>query len=248
MHTFEGNVIAYSSQSYYENLITYPDECYVKQEIGDNLEYYKLTIYNSNFSVNNVQLFNMPTPPTGYVISNFSITQKVFNNDDNYEYLMIFRQTDGSNMDSYNKMVLYDHNYNVIKNFGSATSISSSDVSLTMGRTYVIDGNRVFTITKRNSSNETSTEIYYILGVDNISENIVESSKVPFPNPANQIINIPCERQQDAIISIFDINGKLIESKQVNCGNEGFLLDVTNYPSGIYIYECDGKRNRFIKQ
>ena len=92
------------------------------------------------------------------------------------------------------------------------------------------------------------TEIYYILGVDNTSENVVDSSKVPFPNPANQIINIPCESQRDAIISIFDINGKLIESKQVNCSNEGFLLDVTNYPSGIYIYECDGERNRFIKQ
>ena len=241
MHTFEGNVSVFSDSYYMDNIITFPEKCYVKLELGNNNEYYRATVYDTDFSINNVETFNLPSPPTGYSIYSF------FNNDDYYEYLMVFGRYDLYD-DNRNKMILYDHNYNVIKDFGSSYSISASSCHSTGGTAHIIDNYRIFSVTRQNASYNSFTDIYYILGVDNISENIVESSKAPFPNPANQIVYIPCESQKDAIISIFDINGKLIETKQGNCSNDGFLLDVKNYPPGIYIYECNGERNRFIKQ
>lgn len=242
-HTFEGSVAPYGD--FYMEQSSYPKYCYVKTEIDYNNYCYKVTIYNPNFSVQSEQIYYLQTPPTGYNIFNYYISEHFFNDDDNYEFLMIYSNSQSTN-ERY-KVILYDQNKNIIKDFGSAYSVN------VMGSyAYIINGVRVFTIEKYYENNgelQKKTEVYSINGVTNSPENIVETQSIPYPNPANEFINIPIEMNNNInYVKIYDINGRLIETKIVNNSTDSFLLNVTNYPSGIYIYECNGNTNRFIKQ
>jgi hypothetical protein len=51
-----------------------------------------------------------------------------------------------------------------------------------------------------------------------------------YPNPANTVLNVKCSTQ--AIVTVFDVTGKLIESKNLKEGYSS--VDVSNLNSGIY--------------
>jgi hypothetical protein len=51
-----------------------------------------------------------------------------------------------------------------------------------------------------------------------------------YPNPANTILNVKCSTQ--AIVTVFDVTGKLIESKNLKEGYSS--VDVSNLNSGMY--------------
>jgi len=66
----------------------------------------------------------------------------------------------------------------------------------------------------------------------------IEDSKIAiFPNPANNVVNIQfAENQQDVVIEIFDMVGKLIQRyPKLNISSNTIqTLDIQNIPSGIY--------------
>jgi hypothetical protein len=51
-----------------------------------------------------------------------------------------------------------------------------------------------------------------------------------YPNPANTLLNVKCSTQ--AIVSVFDVTGKLIESKNLKEGYSS--VDVSNLNNGMY--------------
>lgn len=65
-----------------------------------------------------------------------------------------------------------------------------------------------------------------------------------FPNPSSSAINFETPSQSAKTISIYDINGKFIESKSLNTS---LKLDVSNYANGIYSYKIISADNNFIK-
>jgi len=246
-HTFEGSVTPYGETGtyyYYVEQHSYPSNCYVKEDYDDENTYYKITIYNSDFSLQSEQTYYLPVPPTGYIIYDYYLSQHFFNDDDYYEYLLICQKPNAQN-DERLKLLLYDHNHTIIKDFGTAFFLGVSNIA------YIINDVRMFLVNRTNvyTSSSSYTDVYSINGVTNSPENIVEMQNVPYPNPANEFINIPIEMNNNInYVKIYDINGRLIETKVVNNTTDNFLLNVTNYPSGIYIYECNGNTNRFIKQ
>lgn len=65
-----------------------------------------------------------------------------------------------------------------------------------------------------------------------------------FPNPSSSFINFETSNQGAKTISIYDINGKLIESRSLS---SSLKLDVSNYAIGIYSYKIMSADNNFIK-
>jgi hypothetical protein len=73
------------------------------------------------------------------------------------------------------------------------------------------------------------------LGVEE-SKNDIELSA--YPNPANEILNIPMPSKEGSIIiSIFDTAGKLVDTKTVNnTSNNSLSLNVSNLENGLYMF------------
>ncbi len=71
-----------------------------------------------------------------------------------------------------------------------------------------------------------------------------------FPNPANNTITLPYKLNNKVCseIHIFDANGHLLSSIPVGAHFNEIKLDISSFPAGIYIYECDGITNRFVVQ
>jgi hypothetical protein len=70
----------------------------------------------------------------------------------------------------------------------------------------------------------------------------------PFPNPANNFIELPYKLSmgESTIMNIYDGNGKLIEQKRIDSTFDRILLNTTSYKSGVYIYKYNGIINKFI--
>lgn len=80
------------------------------------------------------------------------------------------------------------------------------------------------------------------------SVNEVESNKVAvYPNPANNVLNLT-NVKANSTISIFDLNGKMVISKQATSNS----FDISELPVGIYsisIVDNEGSRTaKFVKQ
>jgi hypothetical protein len=109
--------------------------------------------------------------------------------------------------------------------------------------------NNQFKLSMYNYDNNT-TEIYSLPGtmanvVPQIGGNIFQS---PYPNPANSTITLPYQLKQGEIstMRIYNMDGQLIETKQIDSAFDKILLNVSNYRRGMYIYEVNGESKRFI--
>ena len=104
--------------------------------------------------------------------------------------------------------------------------------------------------TKNTSPITYETEIYSLPGnpPSDISSPRVISYQSPFPNPANSIITLPYQLRQGemSVMHIFNLNGQLIEKKQVDSIFDKILLNVSNYVKGTYLYEVNGVSKKFI--
>ena len=61
-----------------------------------------------------------------------------------------------------------------------------------------------------------------------------------FPNPAINTITVPLKGLKGAgTLNITDMTGKMVYSEQVSLGASQLILDVTNIPSGRYVFSLD---------
>ena len=75
--------------------------------------------YNPDYTLIIDKTYSL-TPPTGYKVSHVWVFKKVFNTDDNYELLVTFSKISPvSNDNEACRLILYDSNRNVIKDFGA---------------------------------------------------------------------------------------------------------------------------------
>jgi hypothetical protein len=102
------------------------------------------------------------------------------------------------------------------------------------------------------SDGDNKVDIYSLPGTipNNIQENVGKSTSMqpPFPNPSHSIVNLPykLEQGQSSKMRIFNINGQLIETKNIDATFNVIKLNVESYKSGTYIYEYNGISNKFI--
>lgn len=200
-----------------------------------------LKIFNPDYSL---YKFITLTPPTGYGFSNvLSISKTLFNSDDRIEFIVVYNQL--SDFYSYS-MKLYNENLDLLKDFGNRMSAYVNMNSSNKIKLNVLG----MQLDNKTSSFNYITDIYSLPGSLPNGQVSLKSEKLeqPYPNPSNSTINLPykLDNGKTSLIRIYDINGLLIEQKQIDSAFDKIMLDIRNYKSGVYIYEFNGLSNRFI--
>jgi hypothetical protein len=78
-----------------------------------------------------------------------------------------------------------------------------------------------------------------------ISKNEIAQSGVQvYPNPANSELTIFCADKTAQTVSVYDITGKLVETKSFS--SVWAKIDVSNYNQGLYIYRVNGENGAVI--
>ena len=76
-----------------------------------------------------------------------------------------------------------------------------------------------------------------------VNTDIVANLSV-YPNPANKYLNFSLENCEDYELYIFSTDGRLINKSVLQSDNT--LIDISNYRSGVYLYQILGKNNTLI--
>ncbi|MDR2835924.1 MAG: T9SS type A sorting domain-containing protein [Bacteroidales bacterium] len=242
-HTFD-EYMTWQGNFYYESSL-YPSGCYYVATIINNS--YNVKIYNADYSVNSNNTYNF-TPPSGYKVLSVSRSQKTFNTDNNYEFLVRYEKTDYISHDNTNQnLILCNQNGTTIKDFGFANyiyvypslHIANNHLRLLVSKEYY----------NGNTTNQ-QVEIYSVPGEvpSGIKPTNISNSLSPFPNPASSTITLPYQLKQGemSVMHIYNINGQLIETKQIGFDFDKILLNISSYAKGMYLYEVNGVSNRFI--
>ena len=93
-------------------------------------------------------------------------------------------------------------------------------------------------------------EVYGTGGNYSAEEFHLVVNSVAYPNPARSIITIPYElaEGETATMSIYNLNGQLIERFEIGPRFNQVQLNVNSYSPGVYLYEYKGRSNKFIVQ
>lgn len=203
-------------------------------------------IYNWDFTLN--KTVNI-TPTNGFRIAQIqNISKDCFNNDNKWEMVLYFI----NNSNGTTKIMVFDEDGNIIEDFGSASSCTfvGFEKKNTELRCAVYFQNF-------NASSTTytyTTKIYRCAGngasLQSINQAQSKNKSVAYPNPARNIItlsyNLPSGNTSE--IRIFNTAGQLVKTIPVGPHFNEVQVDVSSFPHGTYIYECEGVSNKFIVQ
>jgi hypothetical protein len=193
----------------------------------------QIKFYNADYSLyKNINI----VPVNGYNMTGATFFSKRLYNDDNkVEFIVSFlRVQDGTVI---NNIKLYNEDGIILKDFGEGTEMSV--IIFLLNEQY-----KLF-VFKNNI-----TEIYSLPGTisTGVSDKKITEYQSPYPNPTNATITLPYQLGQGetSAMNIYNINGQLIETKQIDYIFDKILLNVSAYPKGIYIYEVNGVSKQFI--
>lgn len=230
----------YSFQDLLANCLIY--EFYI-----DNSLKLGIKKYNENYELikNDVIAQNIPTFDN-FTISSFYISNKLFNDNPDYEVLLTYTFNGNTNemRNLQTKVILIDKNGSIIYDFGSAYGFSNANCIVYYNEKWF------YPLIKYNYNFDTNnieyaTDIYQIQKQSMQGLSQLSSSQISaYPNPAISEINIPTPNEQG--VRIYDMNGRLVDSRSSN--GEVVNVNVSGYPSGNYIYQTQGNSGVFIKQ
>lgn len=194
-----------------------------------------VTFYNLDCSIYKIVKINYPQGQQ-YSVPQY-VTTNLFNNDDLIEF--IYSYTDPISLQNHtylineNGVVLYDFNDESIASIFSTPS-----------------GQLKLLTSKYDKSTQTLINTTYSLSAFLPSSvnpiHIVQN--IPYPNPSKNIVNLPYQLEQgkQATMNIYNINGKQITTKQIDSSFDKIRLDVSGYTKGMYVYEYNGKKGKFL--
>lgn len=232
--------------NYFMDEVIYPESSFYFSEVLGNS--YHIKIYNPDYSLHSNLTYNF-TPPAGYKVAAVFPSKNLYNTDDNYEFVVTFIKTTYVSYDNeYYKVILYDINGNVIKDFGLGNSLSVNSYFYIINNQYKLIVYR--TVYDANHISITQSEIYSVPGTppSTALKSATISTLQAYPNPANTIVTLPYQLKQGetSVMRIYNMDGQLIESKQLDSVFDKILLNVSGYPKGVYVFEVKGVSSRFV--
>jgi len=231
VHTFDGNAKFLPAQinyiEYYGNL-----GLFIVEDFDNN----KISYFNKNYTL--VKEIIIPVPD-GYEIFTVSYSTKdIFNTDDNIEFVVSYTTSDYS----YNS-IIYNENLEIIKDFGISPYYYPPIL-------LIVDNNVFLSVQKYDSDSEsTSTSIYSLPGSTLSNKEAIISNKktLPYPNPSRNVITIPYNlKNSEGVLKVFAMDGRLVKFTKVSGKTNETTLDISGLKSGIYSYEVDGYKSKFI--
>ncbi len=194
----------------------------------------QLKIYNEDYSLYKVVTLPRPTGKRMYV---YCLSDQLFNTNNLIEIICIY-----SNYGSDERIIVYDENTTVIKDFGTGYCDYPTIINSNTGKSKLL--------LYRYSLSNSTTEFYSLTGSlpNNVPELKVRNIQTAFPNPSKTTINLPysLENGQASTMRIYKINGQLKDQKQIGSTFDKIILNVDSYESGTYIYEYNGVSKKFV--
>lgn len=117
------------------------------------------------------------------------------------------------------------------------------------------NANGFFTLAPRSSIETASgytfkddhAVVYKIQPSENsIEENTSFCTTTAYPNPTSEYLMIPADANYNMRLSVYSIDGKMVDNVVVPAGTQEYRLDVRNYPTGTYFYRFDGNAYKFV--
>ncbi|MGC4129034.1 MAG: T9SS type A sorting domain-containing protein [Bergeyella sp.] len=237
---------SYTSESLYHVYSNDTDTFYWIYDGNDNT----IKMYNSDYSFR--KSFNI-TVPAGYYLDNFTgnenddtekfvVTKNIFNTDDNYEFFVTFEQNQNSGNDYHRLFKLISDNGNVVYDFGKIDEFTTIRVF----HDAVVNKNKLLLDNVLDNNNNILQNVY-LLPTTQLGNKEIEDlhRKSAYPNPAVSEINIPVNNAS-GILKIYNANGQLVESKNVEKGRDYQKVSTEKFAKGFYIYEFNGNSGKFL--
>lgn len=201
-----------------------------------------IQVYDQNHS--DLYSFTIPVEADYYITEFILITDKLFNDDEQVEFLYKAYKNVGAGVQEF-KVFLCDQNGLLLQSFtdryyGGLKKTAENDYKLILGSDY------------NSTTSGFDYDIYSLSGTLSIEQQELYAKNISlaYPNPTNGIINISnkLSNNENATLEVFDIQGKKVINKTVINNNEIIKLDVSILSNGIYIYKLNGESGKFIKK
>lgn len=197
----------------------------------------QVKLYNTNHSL--WKTITIPTIP-GFTLSNvMHISENLFNLDAQVECVAYYYNISTTPAQYYTKII--NENGTVIKDFPDKIPAGVVATASNTFKFIVSDANLI-------------REVYSLPGTSSnlgVFDNEETSVGFSYPNPASQFITLPYHLNgtNTGIMTIYNLTGQVIESFDVDTTFDSILLDVSNYPSGMYLYGIEGMgTGTFVKE
>lgn len=231
LHTFP----AYSDWVKYNDL----SPAYIIEESS------AIYLYNWDFSLYKTITMTPPSGYTMYATYAYLMSKKFINNDDKIELFVQFYKD--NNLDC-KKLLLINEDGTIIQDFDTAFILDPLTFYTYNNETRI----NIYKATRINGELTSSVIVYRCGGPGKVSvpnANQETSLGNAYPNPTASMVTLPyhlSSSNSTAKIHIYDMSGKLVKTISVGPHFNEVMVDVSSFPSGMYIYECEGKTSKFI--
>lgn len=244
LHTFEEDGVSACSPSIIEDVGYY---CYSTDSIDENNIYHFTTFYFYDSDFNFYKSFQFECVRYSY-ISLFP-TRHLIDTDDDLEFIMTESTLTANGYR--NHSYIMEEDGTVIYDFGDR-----NDRSYTDDFEFVLVNNEIRLLrtigyfVQNYSADDNELEVYGTGGDYSTGEFHLVNVVPAYPNPARSSIILPYELEngESTTMSIYDLNGRLIEKFDIGSHFNQVQLNVNSYAPGIYIYEYKGRSNKFVVQ
>jgi len=207
----------------------------------------KCVLYNTDHSL--WKFIDVPVPENNFIADISYVSQHLFNDDDDIEFLVVYAKYITSGEFSY-----YEYTTSIVGESGDTIlvvdgggyafiqEIDDDDAKLFV---YVYDFS--------SSSLPVSTEVFDIPGhpmsIQEGNNSEYKSVGNPFPNPAGSYINIPYsldESDETGLLIINDVSGKEVRRYQIGQKFDNIKVLTSGLPGGVYFYRVGGEHTKSV--
>lgn len=242
LHTFEDGISA-CSPTIIEDVGLY---YYTTDSIDDyaNYHYHYTTYYYYDSEFNLYKSFQFQV--ARYSGISLFPTRHLIDSDDELEFIVsesTMQATGGSSTHSYimeeDGTIVYDFTNGDHDSF--EFKLVNNEIRLFRSVAYFVAS---------YTADDTEMEIYGTGGNYSAEEFHLVTNSVAYPNPARNNIILPYELEdgETTTMTIYNLNGQLIERFDIGSHFNQLQLNVSSYSPGIYLYEYKGRSNKFIVQ
>lgn len=199
-----------------------------------NLDNEMINIYNSDNSLYKSIKVNLE--PRTYISHIFPLYTDVINSDPLIEFYYKVTRINGQDKAPDYEAYIVNENGDLIQKFEKVSIIN------------VLCMNGEFLLQTKWYETEVGCNIYSLgTKLNNIPAMAPESIGLPYPNPADRVINIPYSlKGRQGTVSVFSAGGQFVEQKNVDGSTGRLMLDVSGYPKGMYYYKAGEQRGEFM--
>lgn len=205
----------------------------------------KIKLYNIDHSIwKTIDIPVLPSFELNTVYIN-TISENLFNSDSKVEYIALYINTSVTPMQKNTRV--YDETGAIVEEFPDRIFNGIFSTDSTTFKMFLSDGDLI-------------REVYNLPGsssnVNIQHENETSFIRHSYPNPSSNFITIPYNLEHanvTGILNIYNSNGQVIESFNIDNYFDSILVDLSKYSPGTYFYSVSQKgiessSNSFIKQ